>query len=183
MPPSTKWGYIALLMSVSPSAGIPNLVQMITGHRIELGSPNWRRHSSRYVDDPYRFSYQSISGQGHRVTLNLTFGRPNLVQMITWHRIELGPPNLAQTFVLGCNWTLSIFRSMFVRSSVSRDDSVSQETWQARQRHFGCTRKPIERLRRRFCVTRNVADRSRSGRPRVTTEHCRWSLHRLAAPT
>ena len=36
-------------------------------------------------------------------------------------------------------------------------------------RHFGCTRKTIERLRRRFCVTGNVADRLRSGRPRVTT--------------
>ena len=36
-------------------------------------------------------------------------------------------------------------------------------------RHFGCTRKTIERLRRRFCVTGNVADRPRSGRPRVTT--------------
>ena len=36
-------------------------------------------------------------------------------------------------------------------------------------RHFGCTRKTIERLRRRFRVTGNVADRPRSGRPRVTT--------------
>ena len=32
--------------------------------------------------------------------------------------------------------------------------------------HFGCTRKTIERLRRQFRVTRNVAG---SGRPRVTT--------------
>ena len=36
-------------------------------------------------------------------------------------------------------------------------------------KHFGCTRKTIERLRRRFRVTGNVADRPRSGRPRVTT--------------
>ena len=36
-------------------------------------------------------------------------------------------------------------------------------------RHFGCTRKTIERLRRRFRVTGNVADRPRSGRPCVTT--------------
>ena len=36
-------------------------------------------------------------------------------------------------------------------------------------RHFGCTRKTIEHLRRRFRVTGNVADRPRSGRPRVTT--------------
>ena len=36
-------------------------------------------------------------------------------------------------------------------------------------RHFGCTRKTIERLQRRFRVTGNVADRTRSGRPRVTT--------------
>ena len=36
-------------------------------------------------------------------------------------------------------------------------------------RHFGCTRKTIERLQRRFLVTGNVADHSRSGRPRVTT--------------
>ena len=36
-------------------------------------------------------------------------------------------------------------------------------------RHFGCTRKTIERLRRRFRVTGNVADRPRIGRPRVTT--------------
>ena len=35
--------------------------------------------------------------------------------------------------------------------------------------HFGCTRKIIERLRRRFRVTGNVADRPRSGKPRVTT--------------
>ena len=36
-------------------------------------------------------------------------------------------------------------------------------------RHFGCTRKTIERLRRQFRVTGNVAVRHRSGRPRVTT--------------
>ena len=36
-------------------------------------------------------------------------------------------------------------------------------------RHFGCTRKTIERLRRRFRVTGNVADHPRSGRPRLTT--------------
>ena len=36
-------------------------------------------------------------------------------------------------------------------------------------RLFGCTRKTIERLRKRFRVARNVADRPRSGRPRVTT--------------
>ena len=36
-------------------------------------------------------------------------------------------------------------------------------------RHFGCTRKTIERLRRRFRVTGNLADQPRSGRPRVTT--------------
>ena len=36
-------------------------------------------------------------------------------------------------------------------------------------RHFGCTRKTIERLRRRFHVTGNVADRPRRGRPRVIT--------------
>ena len=35
-------------------------------------------------------------------------------------------------------------------------------------RHFRCTRKTIERLRRRFRVTGNVADRPRSGRPHVT---------------
>ena len=35
--------------------------------------------------------------------------------------------------------------------------------------HFGCTRKTIESLRRRLRVTGNVADRPRSGRPRVTT--------------
>ena len=37
-------------------------------------------------------------------------------------------------------------------------------------RHFGCTRKTIERLRRRFRVTGNVADRPRSGKPRLTTD-------------
>ena len=36
-------------------------------------------------------------------------------------------------------------------------------------RHSGCTCKTIERLRRRFRVTGNVADRPRSGRSRVTT--------------
>ena len=36
-------------------------------------------------------------------------------------------------------------------------------------RYFGCARKTIERLRRRFRVTGNVADRLRSGRPCVTT--------------
>ena len=35
--------------------------------------------------------------------------------------------------------------------------------------HFGCTRKTIQHLRKRFCVTGNVADRPRSGRPHVTT--------------
>ena len=34
--------------------------------------------------------------------------------------------------------------------------------------HFGCTRKTIERLRRRFRVTGNVDDRPQSGKPRVT---------------
>ena len=32
-------------------------------------------------------------------------------------------------------------------------------------RHFGCTRKTIDHLRRRFRVTGNVVDRPRSGRP------------------
>ena len=36
-------------------------------------------------------------------------------------------------------------------------------------RHFGCTRKTIERLRRRFRFTGNVADRPRSAGPRLTT--------------
>ena len=36
-------------------------------------------------------------------------------------------------------------------------------------RHFGCTRKTIEHLRRRFRFTENVADHPRTGRPRVTT--------------
>ena len=34
--------------------------------------------------------------------------------------------------------------------------------------HFGCTRKTIECLRRRFRVTGNVSDRPQSGRSRVT---------------
>ena len=33
-------------------------------------------------------------------------------------------------------------------------------------RHFGCTRKTIERLRRRFRVTGNVPHCPRSGKPR-----------------
>ena len=36
-------------------------------------------------------------------------------------------------------------------------------------RYSGCIRKTIERLRRQFRVTGNVADRPRSGRPRMTT--------------
>ena len=36
-------------------------------------------------------------------------------------------------------------------------------------RHFGCTLKTIERLRIGSRVTGKVADRPRSGRPRVTT--------------
>ena len=40
MPPSTKWKYIALLMSVGRSVGRPNLVRMITRHRIDLGLSN-----------------------------------------------------------------------------------------------------------------------------------------------
>ena len=36
-------------------------------------------------------------------------------------------------------------------------------------RHLGCTRMTIERLRRRFRVTGNVADRPRGGKRRVTT--------------
>ena len=43
------------------------------------------------------------------------------------------------------------------------------ENRQLVSRHFGCIRKTIERLRRRFCVTGNIADRPRSGRLRVTT--------------
>ena len=35
--------------------------------------------------------------------------------------------------------------------------------------HFGCTQKTIERLRRRFHVTGNVADQPQSGGPHVTT--------------
>ena len=41
--------------------------------------------------------------------------------------------------------------------------------------HFGCTRKTIECLRRRFRVTGNIADHPRIGRPSVTTavnDHC-----------
>ena len=47
-------------------------------------------------------------------------------------------------------------------------------------RHLCCTRKTIERLRRRFPVTGNVADRPRSGRPHVTTaadDRCIASQH------
>ena len=36
-------------------------------------------------------------------------------------------------------------------------------------KHFGCTRKTIERLRKRLRASGSVADRPRSGRPRVTT--------------
>ena len=36
-------------------------------------------------------------------------------------------------------------------------------------RHFGCTRKTIERLQRRFRVKGNIADRPRRGRLRVIT--------------
>ena len=50
-------------------------------------------------------------------------------------------------------------------------------------RHFGCTRKTIERLRRRFRIYGNVADRPRSGRPRVTTAADDRYIYRPAAPT
>ena len=50
-------------------------------------------------------------------------------------------------------------------------------------RHFGCTRKTIERLRRRFRVTGNIADRLQGGRPRVTTAADDLPRYRLAAPT
>ena len=36
-------------------------------------------------------------------------------------------------------------------------------------RHFGCTRKTVEHLWRRYRVTGNVDDRPRSRRPHVTT--------------
>ena len=36
-------------------------------------------------------------------------------------------------------------------------------------RHFGCTRKTVERSRRRFRVTGNVDDRPQNGRPQVTS--------------
>ena len=57
--------------------------------------------------------------------------------------------------------------------------------------HFGCTRKTIERLRRRFRVTGNVDYRPRSARPRVITaaDDCHIVLQHLrnrrltAAPT
>ena len=35
--------------------------------------------------------------------------------------------------------------------------------------HFGCTRKTIQRLWRRFCVTGNVANHPQKGRPFMTT--------------
>ena len=48
--------------------------------------------------------------------------------------------------------------------------------WNAKCRHVSncciaalCTRKTFECLPRRFCVTGNVADRPRSGRPSETT--------------
>ena len=45
MRPSIKWGYIALLMSVGwsvrLSVGRPNLVRMITSHRVNLGLLNF----------------------------------------------------------------------------------------------------------------------------------------------
>ena len=50
-------------------------------------------------------------------------------------------------------------------------------------RLFGCARKTIKCLRRRFRLRGNVADRLRSGRPRVTTAADDMSLYRLAAPT
>ena len=85
MPPSTKWGYIALLMSVGRSVGRYNkpcpdddLTQnraWITkfGADIYLGM----------VMIPMDFQINPFKGKGHRVTLNLTLGRPKLVGMIT----------------------------------------------------------------------------------------------------
>ena len=43
-----------------------------------------------------------------------------------------------------------------------------------RYKQSGCTRKTIERLQRRFRVTRNVEDRPRSGSPRVNTANDRY---------
>ena len=51
-------------------------------------------------------------------------------------------------------------------------------------RHYGCIRKTIERLRRRFRVTGNVVDRLRSGRPCVATaadDHLAARKYRLTA--
>ena len=47
--------------------------------------------------------------------------------------------------------------------------------------HFGCTQKTIKHLWKRFRVTGNVADRPRSGRPRVSTaaDDCYIVLHHL----
>ena len=118
-PPSTKWGYIALQMSVSRSVGLsvrrPYFVRMITRHRIDLGLSDL---SHTCVSGCRRslLILRSIGQRSRSQWLSTYWHTPNLVWMITRHRIDLGLSNLAQTCVLGCRWSPLILRSIGQRS-------------------------------------------------------------------
>ena len=93
----------------------PNLVRMITRHRIDLGLSNL----AQTCVSGCRWSLsilRSISQRSRSRWPSTYWYRPNLIRMITRHRIDLGLSDLAQTLFSGCRWSLSILRSISQRS-------------------------------------------------------------------
>ena len=86
----------------------PNLVQMITWHRIDIGSSNFVQ--ILISENKWSLSIFEINSWKVKVTVafKLMIYRQNLVQIITTDRIYLGPSNSIQIFILEFKWSLSM---------------------------------------------------------------------------
>ena len=76
----------------------PNLVRVITRHRIDLGLSNLAQTCVLGCIVAIDFEVNGLKVKV-TVTINILTYRPNLAR-ISRHRIDLGSSNLAQTFVL-----------------------------------------------------------------------------------
>ena len=159
MPPFNEVGVYCLAnvgRSVGLSVGRPYLVRMITRHRIDLGLSNL---SHTCVSGCRRslLILRSIGQRSMSQWLSTYWHTPNLVWMITRHRIDLGLSNLAQTCVLGCRWSLLILRSISWRS---------RSQWPSTYRY----RPYLVQM-----ITRQRIDLDSSNLAQTCVLGCRWS--------
>ena len=143
--------------SVVRSVGRPYLVRMITRHRIDLGLSNL----AQTCVSGCRWSLSILRSIGQRSRsqwLSTYWHTPNLVRMITRHRINLGLSNSARTCVSGCRWSLLIFRSICWRS---------RSQWPSTYWHT----PNLVRM-----ITRQRMDLDSSNLAQTCVSGCRWSL-------